>query len=94
MSEGASQNTDMQTAFEKVKAVKRAHEDELMAKANVVGVGVGLSEKGGVRTRSVALVVMVSQKVPRSQLAAEDIIPAQIEGVPVDVQEVGEIRAH
>jgi hypothetical protein len=93
MSESAGQQADTQTAFEKVKAVKRAYENELMAKANVVGVGVGLSEKGGVRTRSVALVVMVSQKVPRSQLAPEDIIPSQIEGVPVDVQEVGEIRA-
>ncbi len=94
MSESAGQNADTQTDLEKVKAVKRAYEKELMAKANVVGVGVGLREKGGVRTKSVALVVMVSQKLPRSQLAAKDVIPSQIEGVPVDVQEVGEIRAH
>jgi len=94
MSASAGQNADTQTDLEKVKAVKRAHENELMAKANVVGVGVGLREKGGVRTKSVALVVMVSKKMPRSQLAAQDVIPSQIEGVPVDVQEVGEIRAH
>jgi hypothetical protein len=93
MSESAAQTADMQTDFEKVKAVKRAHENELMTKANVVGVGVGLSQKGGVRTKALALVVMVSQKVPKSQLAPEDVIPAQIEGVPVDVQEVGEIKA-
>ena len=93
MSESAGQKASMQTDLEKVKAVKRAYENELLAKANVVGVGVGLREKGGVHTKSVALVVMVSRKVPLSQLAAQDMIPAQIEGVPVDVQEVGEIRA-
>jgi hypothetical protein len=39
------------------------------------------------------LVVMVRQKLPRSQLAPDDIIPREIEDVPVDVQEVGEIKA-
>jgi hypothetical protein len=65
-----------------------------MRKANVVGVGVGLRSRGGERTGEVALVVMVTHKVARAQLAPEDVIPSQIEGVPVDVQEVGEIRAH
>ncbi len=84
----------MQAAYEKAQAVKRVHEDELMGKANVVGVGVGLRQRGGVRTREVALVVMVRRKVPRAQLAPADVIPTEIEGVPVDVQEVGEIVAH
>jgi hypothetical protein len=84
---------DMQAAFEKAQAVKRAHEAELMSMANVVGVGVGLRQRRGATENTVALVVMVTQKVPRSQLAREDVIPGRIEGVPVDVQEVGEIRA-
>lgn len=88
MSEG-----DREAAYERVRAVKRAHEDELMAKANVVGVGIGLRQQGGVRTGEVALVVMVTHKVPASQLDPEDVIPAEVEGVPVDVQAVGEIRA-
>lgn len=88
MSEG-----DREAAYERVRAVKRAHEDELMAKANVVGVGIGLRQQGGVRTNDVALVVMVTHKVPASQLDPEDVIPAEVEGVPVDVQAVGEIRA-
>jgi hypothetical protein len=37
--------------------------------------------------------VMVTHKVPRAQLTAEDVIPRQIEEVPVDVQAVGELRA-
>ena len=50
----------MQAAYEKAQAVKRVHEVELMGKANVVGVGVGLRQRGGVQTREVALVVMVT----------------------------------
>ena len=93
MSRGSSEPLDTQAAFQKAQAVKRAHESELMSKANVVGVGVGLLRRGGVRTDTVGLVVMVRQKLPRSQLAPDDVIPREIEDVPVDVQEVGEIKA-
>jgi hypothetical protein len=84
----------MQAAYEKAQAVKRAHEVELMGKANVVGVGVGFRQRGGARTNEVTVVVMVRQKVARAQLSPADVIPTEIEGVPVDVQEVGEIVAH
>jgi len=40
-----------------------------------------------------ALVVMVTKKIPQRLLAPEDIIPISIEGIPIDVQEVGEISA-
>ncbi len=78
----------------KAQAVKRAHQAELMGKANVVGVGVGLRQQGGIPTGELAIVVMVRQKVPRAQLTSADVIPTEIEGVPVDVQEVGKIVAH
>jgi hypothetical protein len=84
----------MQAAYEKAQAVKRAHEVELMGRANVVGVGVGFRQRGGARTNEVTVVVMVRQKVARAQLSPADVIPTEIEGVPVDVQEVGEIVAH
>ena len=80
-------------ALERAQVVKQAHQDELMAKANVVGLGVGLRQQGGVHTDAVALVVMVRKKLPETQLAPGDRIPAEIDGVPVDVQEVGEIGA-
>jgi hypothetical protein len=54
--------------MEKARAVKEAYTDELMSKANVVGVGVGLLERDDVRTQTIAVVVMVKQKVPRGQL--------------------------
>lgn len=64
-----------------------------MRRANVVGVGVGLRTRAGRREREVAIVVMVQQKVPRPMLAEADVLPGQIDGVPVDVVEVGEITA-
>jgi hypothetical protein len=93
MSEGEDRQADAQVGMERVRAVKEAHTDELMSKANVVGVGVGLLERGGVRTQTVALVVMVKRKLPRARLSPADIIPTEIDGVPVDVREVGEISA-
>ena len=80
-------------ALARVEAVRRAHESELLSKANVVGVGTGFRQKGGQPTDEVAVVVMVKKKLPHSQLSPKDVIPSQIQGVHVDVQEVGELRA-
>lgn len=84
---------DPQEVQARVQAVKRAHAAKLMEKANVVGVGVGVRERGGARTGEVALVVMVRRKLPLDQLAPQDVIPATLDGVPVDVQEVGKLSA-
>jgi len=84
---------DSRSQTEKIRAIRRAYEDELMSKANVVGVGVGFQQQSGERTGQLALVVMVKKKVPLEQLSPEDVIPTSLEGVPVDVQEVGELRA-
>jgi hypothetical protein len=81
------------SATQRASAVKQAYQAELLSKANVVGVGVGFRTVGGRRTDDIALVVMVTQKVPRAQLAPQDVLPREIEGVPVDVQEVGRISA-
>jgi hypothetical protein len=82
-----------QKSMAEVKAVKEKHEAQLLQKANVVGVGIGYREKDGQVTDQVALIVMVKKKVPLSQLDAKDVIPREIEGVMIDVKEVGEIRA-
>ena len=77
-------------ALEHARAVSRANADRLLAMANVVGVGVGY--RGGAR-QEVALVVMVKQKLPRAQLREQDLLPQEIEGIPVEVRVVGELRA-
>jgi hypothetical protein len=83
--------SDQQEAIERIQAVKAAHEADLLGKANVVGVGIGFRQKQQTRTNDVVLVVMVEKKMPLSQLAPEDIIPSELDGVPVDVQESGRI---
>jgi hypothetical protein len=89
----SSGENSRQSAYEKALAVKRVHQDALLAKANVVGVGIGLRQRGGEHSGDVALIVMVKNKVPEDELAPEDIVPEEIDGVPVEVQEVGDIRA-
>jgi len=59
----------------------------------VIGVGIGFREKDGQMTDQMALIVSVSKKLSTSEVSAADFIPIEIEGVPVDVKEVGEIRA-
>jgi len=82
-----------QVSLDWVRHIKAKYESLLLSKKNVVGVGVGFREKGGSMTDQMALVVSVSQKLPEGEVGSADVIPAEIEGVPVDVKEVGEIRA-
>ncbi len=77
----------------RIRAVKLAHEAELMRKANVVGVGIGLRQRDGQYTGELALIVSVTHKVPLNELDPQDVIPEEIDGIPVDVQAVGTLRA-
>jgi hypothetical protein len=76
-----------------IQAVKGRHEASLLQKANVVGLGIGYKEKEGQKTDQLSLVVLVNRKASLCHLRPEDAIPSEIEGVPTDVREVGEIRA-
>ena len=76
-----------------VKAVKQQYQQELMGKPNVVGVGVGYKVVGGQKTDTLCVIVFVRQKVAAQSLSAEEVIPAQIEGVATDVIESGPIYA-
>jgi hypothetical protein len=69
------------------------YEEELLAKSNVVGVGVGLKESNGEFTGETAVVVLVQEKRPVTALAADDLIPRELEGIRTDVMEVGYVRA-
>jgi hypothetical protein len=79
--------------LDRVLAIRAKYEHELLQKKNVVGLGVGFRERDGVRTDEVVLTVMVRRKQPRSKLRARDLIPVELEGVPVDVKEVGVLSA-
>lgn len=78
---------------DEIKRVKGRHATELLQKANVVGVALGYKEKGGQKTETPSLVVMVRKKIPLSELKRQDVVPSEIDMVGTDVKAVGEIRA-
>lgn len=86
--------TDLHERIERARQVKQTHEADLLGRPNVVGVGVGFKRVGGQPTPEVAIVVMVRAKLPVAQLESGSLLPAELDGVPVDVQEVGEIGLH
>ena len=76
-----------------ISAVQAKYADELMSKANVVGVAIGMAKKDGNYTDELSLVVMVGEKLPVAQLAPDDLIPSELDGVRIDVQETGSFTA-
>lgn len=72
-----------------VHEVRRRHQNALMSLPNVNGVGVGTDPATGLET----LDVYVSRKVPRADLSEQDLIPNELEGVPVRVVEIGHVTA-
>jgi hypothetical protein len=73
--------------LEHARAVKAAHEDSLMALPDVVAVGVGLRNVGDPEGEVAAIIVSVARQVPT------DLIPAAIDGVPIEVQLTGPLTA-
>ncbi|PJF25220.1 MAG: hypothetical protein CUN53_13900, partial [Phototrophicales bacterium] len=68
-------------------------ESRLLAKPNVVGVGVGFKEEKGETQGDLALVVLVEQKKPLAALEPHEVIPPEVDGMRTDVYEVGQLRA-
>jgi hypothetical protein len=74
-------------------AARAKHEAQLLGFPNVVGVIDGVRMRGGKPTDEPAIVVLVSRKVPCKSLAKASLLPAHVDGIPVDVLEVGPIDA-
>lgn len=81
------------TTQERVIEAKNTHQQDLLNKANVVGVGIGYKETGGQRTDELSVVVLVREKQPADQLPPQAVVPAQVDNVKTDVVQVGDIRA-
>lgn len=69
-------------------------QEDLIHRANVVGVAVGFKEDKTAESGELAVVVLVERKLPLAALSAEDVIPKQIDGIRTDVLEVGYLRAY
>jgi hypothetical protein len=76
-----------------LREIKAKYESELLAKANVVAVGIGMPVRDGVPRGEPGIVVSVTHKVHASELAPEDLIPKSLEGVRVWVEEIDLPRA-
>ena len=75
--------SETSTGHADINAVLAAHEKQLMAIPNVVGVYVGVLEDG----KSPCLKVMLARRTAESKQ-----IPTRIDGFPVRVEVTGEIR--
>lgn len=81
------------TTIEEVKKVKEKYESKLMNKAGVVGCSIGYKHTGGKKTDKLSIVCYVKDKKKEEDLKSKDIIPREIEGIPTDVVESGELTA-
>jgi hypothetical protein len=72
---------------------RRAYEESLMNKDNVVATGVGFKIAGDTLTDEPSVIVSVSKKMPLNQLTASAKVPKTVDGVKTDVIETGEIVA-
>ena len=74
-------------------AIRAKHEAWLLAYPNVVGISEGTRMRRGKPTNEAAIVVLVSRKLPRKSLTKASLLPSHLDGIPIDVVEVGAIEA-
>jgi len=71
-----------------IREVKVKYEAQLMEKANVVAVGVGVPIVDGRPKGKPGIIVSVTHKVAASELTARDIVPQALEDVRVWVEDI------
>ena len=79
---------------QKVQKAHAAQVDDFLkpekAPANIVGMGYGVKWSNGEPTGKPALLALVSQKVDKEELTAEDMVPDKIGEMPTDVLAIGQ----
>ncbi|MHA2403985.1 MAG: hypothetical protein ACXADH_13400 [Candidatus Kariarchaeaceae archaeon] len=78
--------------MEEVQKVKKKYQDQLFKHKGVVGIGIGKKTVKGKETDDLAIIVSVELKVDEAELPEEDLLPEVLEGVPIDVQQVGILK--
>ena len=71
----------------------KLNEDELLSKANVVGVGIGEKIRGGFSQDRLCLKIYVEKKLIAKKLTKAEFIPQEISRIETDVEEAGKIIA-
>jgi hypothetical protein len=93
--DGGDEQTERLDEFVETAAAaeaKAAHEEELFARENVIGVATSLKVTKGKPTSKPSVTVFVEEKKPKTQLSKEALVPAEVDGIPTDVVEVGQVR--
>jgi S1-C subfamily serine protease len=70
-------------------ALRKAKRHRPTPDVNLVGVGIGEKVAAKKRTGELCVKVLVAKKYPRSQIRAADLIPADVDGIPTDIEGVG-----
>jgi hypothetical protein len=73
--------------------VKAKYEAALLDKANVVAVGIGIPMHDGQPTGPPGIIVSVTQKVSAQELDEADLVPQELESVPVWVEAIDQPHA-
>lgn len=76
-----------------IRQAKDSHKEQILSKPNVVGVGLGYKETRGRKTNELCVVALVRRKIPEAGLEQSELVPREIDGIPTDVIDVGELRA-
>ncbi len=75
-----------------VKQAKTIHKTAILAKPNVVGVGIGYKNAADQKTSELSVIALVREKIPAAGLPAGALVPREVEGVRTAVMQVGDIR--
>jgi hypothetical protein len=83
----------MAVNIDDIRAVLKSTRSDLMGKSNVVATGIGYKIINGKVTDNLSIICSVENKKAKNQLASADIIPATMDGIPLDVKASGAIYA-
>ena len=72
----------------RIREVKAKYEANLLSKPNVVAVGIGMPMQDGRPVGAPGIVVSVTHRVDAQELSEADLVPQQLEEVPVWVEEI------
>jgi hypothetical protein len=86
-------NNFLQDAINLALQARRAYEENLMSKDNVVATGVGFKIAGTTLTNEPSVIVSVTKKLPLDQLTTSAMVPKTIDNIKTDVIETGKIVA-
>jgi hypothetical protein len=75
--------------YRRVSEVLEQYREWLMSKPHVIGVGIGHPPSAEPDSESYCIVIMVDVLLPAAQIDQVDALPVEIDGVPVNIQEMG-----